>query len=175
MARRSKEDVRMGYFDALMRYFEVWGRTSRSQYWTYQLIAFLLLVGAVFADSGAIRLGFEQGHLGIFFVFFTIFHFIPSITVTVRRLHDIGKSGFWYLLCFVPFGALVVLFWTIRRGDEGDNGYGDADGNRPIAPPPPSRTPGYEPPAGRVVRMGNTAPRPASSAGSGGDSTSRFI
>jgi uncharacterized membrane protein YhaH (DUF805 family) len=164
----------MGYFDALMRYFEFWGRTSRSQYWTFQLIALLLAIAALFADIGAMRLGFEHDHVGLFITFFGIFNIIPSITATVRRLHDIGKSGFWYLLCFLPFGAIVVLIWTIKRGDDGDNGYGGAGGDRHPEAQAVSGS-GYEPPNGRVVRMGSASARPASSADSSGASTTRFI
>jgi uncharacterized membrane protein YhaH (DUF805 family) len=148
----------MGYFDTLLRYFEVWGRTSRRQYWTYQLVMIAAIVAAVFADVGAIRSGLEHTHIGLIVTFVTIIHCVPSITATVRRLHDIGRSGWWYLLCFVPLGGLVVLYWTFVRGDTGDNAYG----------PPPDEGGamvddgfGYMPPAGRVVRMGSAAPRAA--------------
>jgi uncharacterized membrane protein YhaH (DUF805 family) len=161
----------MGYFDALLRYFEFWGRTSRAQYWTYQLLMLAAIAAAVLADVGAIRTGFEQEHIGLIVAFVTIFHYVPTITTTVRRLHDIGKSGWWYLLCFVPLGGFVVLFWMFRRGDTGDNGYG----------PPPSadfdggEDAGYVPPAGRLVRMGSNAPRPAVAFDPQAISTNRFI
>jgi uncharacterized membrane protein YhaH (DUF805 family) len=148
----------MGYFDTLLRYFEVWGRTSRRQYWTYQLVMIAAIVAAVFADVGAIRSGLEHTHIGLIVTFVTIIHCVPSITATVRRLHDIGRSGWWYLLCFVPLGGLVVLYWTFVRGDTGDNAYG---------PPPDAGGAmvddgfGYMPPAGRVVRMGSAVPRAA--------------
>jgi uncharacterized membrane protein YhaH (DUF805 family) len=164
----------MGYFDALMRYFEVWGRTSRSQYWTFQIIALLGSIAALFADVGAIRLGFEQAHFGLIVTFFGILNVIPAITATVRRLHDIGKSGFWYLLCFVPLGGLVVLFWMFRRGDDGDNDYGSPNDD-PSREGDEMSSSGYEPPAGRVVRMGAGSARPAASDDSGGASTTRFI
>jgi uncharacterized membrane protein YhaH (DUF805 family) len=164
----------MGYFDALMRYFEFWGRTSRSQFWTFQLIAFFATIAACLADVGAIRLGFEQTHFGLVVTFFAIFNVVPAITATVRRLHDIGKSGFWYLLCFVPFGGIVLLIWTIRRGDDGDNDYGSPQGGR--RPEMESEGSfGYEPPAGRLVRMGSASARPAASVEGGSASTSRFI
>lgn len=51
----------MGYFDALLRYFEFWGRTSRAQYWTYQLLMLVAVVAGFFADVGAIRLGIRDG------------------------------------------------------------------------------------------------------------------
>lgn len=162
----------MGYFDALLRYFEFWGRTSRAQYWTYQLLMLVAVIAGFFADIGAIRAGLEQEHIGLIVVFVTIFHFVPTITTTIRRLHDINKSGWWYLICFVPFGGLFLLYWTLRRGDPGDNFYG-----RPavIAADDEAGEMGYVPPAGRLVRMGNAAPRPAAVFDPQASSGNRFI
>jgi uncharacterized membrane protein YhaH (DUF805 family) len=162
----------MGYFDTLLRYFEVWGRTSRRQYWTYQFVMIAALVAAFFADIGAIRSGLERDHIGLIVTFVGIIHCVPAITATTRRLHDIGRSGWWYLLCFVPLGSLVVLYWTLLRGDSGDNAYGPPadeggamDDGEPV----------YLPPAGRVVRMGNAGPRAAVDLESPGATNSRFI
>ena len=54
-----------------------------------------------------------------------VFHFVPSITVQLRRLHDIGKSGAWYLLTFIPFGGLVLMVWACFDSEEGSNAWGD--------------------------------------------------
>jgi hypothetical protein len=56
-------------------------------------------------------------------LFVAFVHIIPSVTVQVRRLHDIGKSGAWYLLHFVPFGGLVLLYWACCASEAGSN-YG---------------------------------------------------
>lgn len=50
--------------------------------------------------------------------------FLPGIAVTIRRLHDIGKSGWWYLLNFVPFGAFVILYFICLDSEPTDNQYG---------------------------------------------------
>ena len=50
---------------------------------------------------------------------------IPTIALGVRRLHDIGKSGLWYLLILVPVaGPIILLVWFCRLGDYGENAYG---------------------------------------------------
>jgi uncharacterized membrane protein YhaH (DUF805 family) len=119
------------YLDALLRYFEFAGRTSRAQYWIYQLVVTLLIVAMV---AYAFRNGAQRppdGNLGPFMVFLCLFHTVPGITVTVRRLHDIGKSGWWYMINFVPFGGLVLLFWTCCASEPGSNEYGDRDGGAP--------------------------------------------
>ena len=51
---------------------------------------------------------------------------VPGIAVAVRRLHDTNRSGWWLLLCFVPFvGAIVLLVWMCSEGTKGANKYGD--------------------------------------------------
>lgn len=162
----------MGYFDTLLRYFEFWGRTSRRQYWTYQLVMVAAIAAALFADIGAIRSGLEQQHIGLIVTFVAIFHAVPSVTATVRRLHDINRSGWWYVLCFVPLGAVIVLFWMFVRGDADDNAYGPpADEGGAVG----DDEPGYMPPAGRIVRMGSAAPRAAAEFDSEAGSGTRFI
>ena len=160
----------MGYFDALLRYFEFWGRTSRAQYWTYQLLMLVAVVAGFFADVGAIRAGVEQSHFGVLVMFVAIFHYIPSVTSTIRRLHDINKSGWWYLLYLVPFGGLLVLYWMCCRGDLNDNAYGPPSAGRADSPDF-----GYVPPSGRVVRMGSNAPRTAAAFEPQSISSTRFI
>ena len=50
---------------------------------------------------------------------------IPSISVLVRRLHDIGKSGWFYWIILIPFvGAILMLVWICKKGTEGENDYG---------------------------------------------------
>lgn len=49
---------------------------------------------------------------------------IPSISVGVRRLHDIGKSGWWFLISLTVIGILLIIYWACVTGDEGENRYG---------------------------------------------------
>ena len=50
--------------------------------------------------------------------------FIPSIAVGIRRLHDIGKSGWWYLLILLPLVNLVLIYFFILDSQPGENQYG---------------------------------------------------
>ena len=116
------------YLDALLRYFEFSGRTSRAQYWLYQLVVIVLVVGLIayeYKTTGRLP---AEDTLSPLMIFLSLVHVIPGITVTVRRLHDIGKSGWWYLLSFVPLGGLWVLFWTCCASEPGSNEYGNRDG-----------------------------------------------
>ena len=49
---------------------------------------------------------------------------IPSISVGVRRLHDIDKSGWWFLISLTVIGILLIIYWACVAGDEDDNQYG---------------------------------------------------
>ena len=51
---------------------------------------------------------------------------LPTIAVSVRRLHDLNKSGWWYLLVLIPIiGPIVLIVWFIKRGTDGPNAYGE--------------------------------------------------
>jgi uncharacterized membrane protein YhaH (DUF805 family) len=61
-----------------------------------------------------------------FFAVFAVFYLavlLPSLAVLVRRLHDTGRSGWWILISFVPFGGIVLLIFTLM-GSDGPNDYG---------------------------------------------------
>lgn len=77
--------------------------------------------------------GFGLTHLFLFFVF----HLIPTIAVSVRRMHDIGKSGWWVLIAFVPLiGWIWYLILCCTDSQPGDNQYGPNPKNIGATPPP---------------------------------------
>jgi uncharacterized membrane protein YhaH (DUF805 family) len=159
------------YFDGMLRYFEISGRSTRLQYWMFFVVQFLLTIGAVAIDyqMGGFRSPKNPQMTATLFV--GLVHFIPGITVSVRRLHDIGRSGFWYLLYFVPFAGLVLLYWACCASEPGRNSYDD--------PAPSSYEPRYGQPRystiPRQVRMGNNAARPPSVGYDGLAAPDRFI
>jgi uncharacterized membrane protein YhaH (DUF805 family) len=161
----------MGYFDSLLRYFEFSGRSSRSQYWTYYSVSLLLMIGAFFADFRLV------GHIptpeqpGLFSAFVVIFHVIPNITISVRRLHDIGRSGWWLLLCLVPFGGLLILVWSFFGSEAGSNRFGDDPHDGSGGSPKEER----EPTTFRGVRTGPPKPQPATGYDPETAATARFI
>lgn len=139
------------YLDGMMRYFEFSGRSTRMQYWMFFLVQFVLFIAAVVADyqlGGLDNPARPQTPITLFAVFV---HLVPSLTVQVRRLHDIGKSGAWYLLTFVPFGGLVLLYWACCASETGSNYY---DG-----PSPGTYEPRYKSQPQPVVPRHSTIPR----------------
>jgi len=109
------------------------GRARRKEYWMYTLILTVLLIALMTIMFSALSFsdetGIETGPIAyltvlLFFVFL-VAHFIPSLALTVRRLHDTGKSGWWYLIVFIPYlGNFVIFIFTLIDGDEGENKYG---------------------------------------------------
>ena len=93
-------------------YAQFEGRASRSEYWWFYL--FTVLVSAA-ADS----LGGTAGNLA------SLFFLLPSLALVARRLHDVGRSGWWFLIAFTVIGIPVVLYWLVKASDAGANKYGE--------------------------------------------------
>lgn len=110
------------YFNGMLRYFEFSGRSSRSQYWLFFLVQTILMIAAIWGDYQLGGLD-RQNPAPTLTLFVMFVHIVPGVTVQVRRLHDIGRSGFWYLVNFVPLGTLVLLYWACLASEDRDNYY----------------------------------------------------
>ena len=114
----------MSFFEAvktvLSKYAVFSGRARRKEYWYFFL--FNVIVGFIIGFlGGAMQKPKAMTALSIAF---TLAFLLPSIAVAVRRLHDTGKSGWWLLINFVPFGGLILLIFMIMDSTPGDNMYG---------------------------------------------------
>ena len=100
------------------KYARFRGRASRSEFWYFTLFYWLGM---------ALVIAFEiqDERLAIARIVFSLGTFLPLLAVTVRRLHDVDRSGWWYFIVLVPFGAVVLLVWYCRRGTDGPNRFGD--------------------------------------------------
>ncbi|MEV7556530.1 DUF805 domain-containing protein [Streptomyces sp. NPDC089795] len=106
------------YTDVLKKYAVFSGRARRQEYWMFFL----------FNMAAAIILMILDGVLGTYPLLvglYVLATFVPSLAVTVRRLHDLGKSGAWYFIAFVPFiGGIWLLVLTATAGQPQPNQYG---------------------------------------------------
>ena len=94
------------------KYADFSGRAARSEFWWFALFTFAV----------SLVLNFIWEPLGGLWGLAVL---LPSVAVGVRRLHDRGMTGWWYLLILIPFlGALVLLFFFVQKGDDGPNEYG---------------------------------------------------
>lgn len=70
-------------------------------------------------------LNFEPLPYGVIYSLYALATFLPGLAVTVRRLHDVGKSGWFYFIVLIPIiGAFWLLYLLIKEGDQGTNSYG---------------------------------------------------
>ncbi len=109
------------YLAVLKNYAGFSGRARRTEYWMFALFHLIAVIVLTVLD----RLIFQDGpgFLALAYVLLTV---IPALAVTVRRLHDTGRSGWWYLISLVPLvGGIVLLVFTVSEGNTGPNQYGD--------------------------------------------------
>lgn len=101
---------------ALSKFAEFTGRSRRSEFWYFMLGGFVLglVVGGIGAVIGTTIL---SNVLSLALL-------IPSIAVGVRRLHDVGRSGWWMLIYFTGIGILVLIYWFAQDSQPGANEYG---------------------------------------------------
>jgi uncharacterized membrane protein YhaH (DUF805 family) len=102
----------------LSNYANFNGRAGLAEYWWWSLVLFIV--------QGVLELALRGLALAWLFellLFLTLL--LPSVAVTVRRLHDTNRSGWWLLIALVPvIGALVLLSFNVRDGTQGMNQYG---------------------------------------------------
>jgi len=112
------------YLMVWKKFAEFSGRSRRKEYWIFQLINSLIyftqyIAGYVFMKNGI---------AGIIFVLCLVYFlaaFIPSLAVSVRRLHDIGKSGWFLLIVLIPLiGGIVLIVFMAMDGESVPNEYG---------------------------------------------------
>lgn len=101
------------------------GRASRPEFWWFTLFLFLCNLGLAILDGLIFGFGENDGQL--FGVLFGLATFLPSLAVGARRLHDIGRSGWWLLISLIPLiGIIVLIVWWATKSDPGDNTHGPA-------------------------------------------------
>ena len=96
------------------------GRAARSEFWWFQW--FLVLVFGPLYLWDRVSDFADQVELLIALCDWLIL--VPSISVTVRRLHDINRSGWWLLLTLTFVGNLLLLYWYCVRSQDEDNRFG---------------------------------------------------
>ncbi|MFF0090297.1 DUF805 domain-containing protein [Streptomyces canus] len=108
----------MNYFlDALKKYAVFSGRARRKEYWMYALF-----VGIIYAVLLGIGIAAKMVWLPIIFYVAIL---LPSLAVTVRRLHDTGRSGWWILFGLVPLvGGITLFVFSVLDSEPVDNKYG---------------------------------------------------
>ena len=111
------------YIEALKKYAVFGGRSRRKEYWYFVL--FSLIVSLVLSAVDALLGTFGSSNVGLLGGIYGLAVLIPSIAVSVRRLHDIDRTGWWVLIGLVPvIGTIVLLVFAASDGTPGENRFG---------------------------------------------------
>ena len=127
----------MGILDATKNFFLKWNdfksRISRSEYWLGLLGFYIIIFVFAFALGFAVAvtmtmMGASEGSISstinIILMPFQLFSFVACTSLVARRLHDLNRSGWWYLIIFTGIGSFVILYWLCKKGDEEENRFG---------------------------------------------------
>jgi uncharacterized membrane protein YhaH (DUF805 family) len=120
------------YLQALKKYAVFSGRARRKEFWMYSLFCFIFAIVAMILDNilgttfkyiaGDIQVNIPYGYIYLIYALATI---IPGLAVTIRRLHDLGKSGWMFLIILIPIaGPIWLLVLECTDGTPGENEYG---------------------------------------------------
>ena len=107
------------------KYFQPEGRARRKEFWMFQLFVYVAIIALCIVGSIFSAISNTLGMLVFAIIGLAGLGIIlPGITLNIRRLHDIGKSGWWLLLSFIPFGGIVLLVFACLDSQPGENQYG---------------------------------------------------
>lgn len=106
------------YFEVIKKYAVFGGRARRKEYWTFNLYNIIISFALAFIEG-------LMGGPGVIGVLYSLAVLIPGIAVSVRRLHDTNRSGWWLFIAFVPIVGVVVIFiFMVQDSQTGNNEYG---------------------------------------------------
>lgn len=112
------------YLGVLKKYAVFHGRARRKEYWYFFLfnIIISIVLGVIDGMTGSFSTESGMGLLG---GIYALAVFIPGIAVSVRRLHDTNRNGWWLLIGLIPLiGAIVLLVFMVQDSQPGENQYG---------------------------------------------------
>ncbi len=112
------------YLKVLKQYADFNGRARRKEYWMFVLFNMIFAIFAMILDN---VLGLTAGELpyGVFYFLYALVVLIPGLAVSVRRLHDIGKSGWMFLISLIPLiGGIWLLVLMVTDSNSSENEYG---------------------------------------------------
>ena len=113
------------YLKCLKQYADFSGRARRQEYWMFVLFNMIFAIVAIIIDNVVGTESPELGY-GVFNGLYTLAVFIPGLAVAVRRLHDVGKSGWMFFIGLIPLvGTIWLLVLMVKDSQQGTNKWGE--------------------------------------------------
>jgi len=116
------------YLKVLKQYADFSGRARRKEFWMFILFNMIFAIVAMILDNvlgTTFDLYGQSLGYGWLYLIYCLAIFLPSLAVVVRRLHDVGKSGWNYFFAFIPLvGAIILLVWWCKDSQAGENKWG---------------------------------------------------
>ena len=112
------------YLEVLKKYAVFSGRARRKEYWFFVLFNIIIGLALTFIEFST-GLYDVESEIGLLSSLYSLAVLVPGIAVTIRRLHDTSRTGWWFLIAFVPIiGVIVLLVFMVFDSTPGDNQYG---------------------------------------------------
>lgn len=114
------------YASCISRYADFRGRSRRAEFWGFYLSSSLLLLPCYLLDT-MLGLNFDDGEPGgLIYSLFALFNLVPTLSALVRRLHDSGRSGWYYFIAIIPLlGVILALYWLFQDSQPRRNKWGE--------------------------------------------------
>ena len=110
------------YIKVIKKYATFSGRARRAEYWYFTLFNFLIAFGIGFIEA---ILGNNSNDINIWSSLYSLFVFLPSLAVSIRRLHDTGRTRWWIWINLIPIiGWIIYLIYVCQDSQPGENQYG---------------------------------------------------
>jgi len=107
------------------KYVTFSGRARRKEFWLFMLFYYLGSIVLAFVDLSIGTIDPETG-IAPLSTIFSLVIFLPALAVGIRRLHDIDRSGWWFLIGFIPLiGFIVLIVFYVKQGTSGQNRFGE--------------------------------------------------
>ena len=114
------------YLLALKSYGIFSGRSRRAEFWYFILVHVIFMIITIALDFAFdLTSKGEEGELpGLITSIYAILTLTPQLAVSIRRLHDTGRSGWWIVLAFTIIGAPILIWWYTKDSQAGNNKFG---------------------------------------------------
>ena len=113
------------YLEVWRKYADFKGRARRAEYWYFMLFNWIAIIVLGTIDNVITSSVFQQSGTPVSIIFYGLAVILPSIAVTVRRLHDTNHNGWWIFIKLIPIiGDIWLLVYLVRKSQPGANRFG---------------------------------------------------